>query len=97
MLQRIKLLQGIGNFSSTRASGIPLNEVTVLYGENRYGKSTLCDVFHSLATDDPSPIISRQTIPLDPTKPQKVEFGFVNAARANVVAKFENGTWGVKT
>jgi wobble nucleotide-excising tRNase len=97
MLQRIKLLQGIGNFSSTRASGIPLNEVTVIYGENRYGKSTLCDVFHSLATDDPSPIISRQTIPLDPTKPQKVEFGFVNAARANVVAKFENGTWGVKT
>jgi wobble nucleotide-excising tRNase len=96
MLQRIKLLQGIGNFSSTRPSRISLSEVTVLYGENRYGKSTLCDVFHSLATDDPSPIISRQTIPLDATKPQTVEFGFVNAARDNVVAKFENGTWGVK-
>lgn len=96
MLERIKLLQGIGNFSSTRASGITLNEVTVLYGENRYGKSTICDVFHSLATDDPSSIISRQTIPLDATRPQKVEFGFINDAGARVVSKFENGTWVVK-
>jgi wobble nucleotide-excising tRNase len=96
MLQRIKLLQGIGNFSSTRPSSITLNEVTVLYGENRYGKSTICDVFHSLATDDPSYITSRKTIPFDETKPQKVELGFVNAARANVVSRFENGTWEVK-
>jgi wobble nucleotide-excising tRNase len=96
MLERIKLLQGIGNFSSTRPSAIKLNKVTVLYGENRYGKSTICDVFHSLATDNPSYITSRQTIPLNETKPQKVELAFVNAAGANVVSTFENGSWVAK-
>ena len=95
MLQRIKLIQGVGNFSMTRASGIALNPVTVLYGENRYGKSTLCDVFHSLSIDDPSHIIFRQTIPIDATRPQKIELLFTTAGE-NVTSKYENGQWEVK-
>ena len=96
MLKRIKLIQGVGNFTQTRASGIELTDVTVVYGENRYGKSTLCDVMHSLAEDSPAHIMNRQSIPNDPTKPPKVEFMFGTAA-GNVTSTFENSQWQVKT
>ena len=96
MLKRIKLIQGIGNYTQMRASGIELTEVTVIYGENRYGKSTLCDVLHSLAVDAPELILNRKTIPNDPTKPQKVELQFSTDA-GNVVSTFENSQWQVKT
>lgn len=95
MLKRIKLIQGVGNYTQTRASGIELTDVTVVYGENRYGKSTLCDVIHSLAEDSPEFILDRKTIPNDPTKLPKVEFLFSTAA-GNVTSKFENEQWQVK-
>ena len=96
MLKRIKLIQGVGNYTQTRASNIELSDVTVVYGENRYGKSTLCDVMHSLAEDDPSFILNRQSIPNDLTKPPKVELMFGTAA-GNVISKFENNQWQVNT
>ncbi|HDM8215407.1 AAA family ATPase [Vibrio brasiliensis] len=95
MLKRIKLIQGVGNYTQTRASGIELTDVTVVYGENRYGKSTLCDVIHSLAEDSPEFILNRKTIPNDPAKPPKAEFLFSTAA-GNVTSKFENEQWQVK-
>ncbi|WP_417585679.1 AAA family ATPase [Nitrincola sp.] len=95
MLKRIKLIQGVGNYTQTRASGIELSDVTVVYGENRYGKSTFCDVMHSLAEDNPSFILNRQSIPNDLTKPPKVELMFGTAV-GNVTSKFENAEWQVK-
>jgi len=96
MLTRIKLIQGIGTFTQSRASGIELIKVTIIYGENRYGKSTLCDVMHSLAEDSPDYIMNRQSIPNDPTKPPKVELQFTTTT-GNVVSNFENGQWQVKS
>lgn len=96
MLKKIKLIQGIGNFTKTVAGGIDLGDVTVIYGENRNGKSTLCDIIHSLAEDAPDFIMHRKSIPNDPTKPPKVEFMF-GTATGNVTSKFENGQWQVKT
>jgi wobble nucleotide-excising tRNase len=96
MLKKIKLIQGVGNFTKTTAGGIDFGEVTIIYGENRNGKSTLCDVIHSLSEDEPDFIIHRKSIPNDQTKPPKVEFMFDTAA-GNVTSKFENGHWQVKT
>lgn len=96
MLKRIKLIQGVGNYIQTRASGIELVNVTVIYGENRYGKSTLCDVMHSLSENAPDYILNRQSIPNDPTKPPKVELMF-GTATGNVTSRFENGIWQVNT
>lgn len=96
MLKRIKLIQGVGNFTQARASGIELTDVTVIYGENRYGKSTLCDVMHSLAEDNPTYITNRKSIPNDPAKPTKVELMF-GTATGNVISTFENHQWQVKT
>jgi wobble nucleotide-excising tRNase len=96
MLKRIKLIQGIGTFAQTRASGIELSEVTIVYGENRYGKSTLCDVIRSLAEDSPDCIMNRQCIPSDANRPPKVELQF-EAVAGNVVSNFENGQWQIKS
>jgi wobble nucleotide-excising tRNase len=96
MLKKIKLIQGIGNFTKTIAGGIDLGDVTIIYGENRNGKSTLCDVMHSLSEDEPNVILQRKSIPSDQTKPPKVEFMFSTAA-GNATSKFENGQWQVKT
>jgi energy-coupling factor transporter ATP-binding protein EcfA2 len=96
MLKKIKLIQGVGNFTKTIAGGIDLGDVTIIYGENRNGKSTLCDVMHSLSEDEPNVILQRKSIPNDQTKPPKVEFMFSTAA-GNATSKFENGQWQVKT
>lgn len=95
MLKKIKLIQGVGNFTKTVAGGIDFGDVTVIYGENRNGKSTLCDVIHSLAEDAPDFIMHRKSIPNDQTKPPKVELMF-GTATGNVTSKFENGQWQVK-
>jgi wobble nucleotide-excising tRNase len=96
MLKKIKLIQGVGNFTKTVAGGVDFGDVTVVYGENRNGKSTLCDVMHSLSEDAPDFIMQRKSIPNDQNKPPKVEFMFGTAA-GNATSKFENGQWQVKT
>ena len=58
MLKKIKLIQGVGNFTKTVAGGIDFGDVTVIYGENRNGKSTLCDVLYSLSEDAHDYILS---------------------------------------
>lgn len=96
MLKRIKLIQGVGTFTDSRASGIELTEVTIMYGENRNGKSTLCDVMHLLAEDSADYVLSRQSIPNDANRPAKVELQFATSS-GNVVSVFENGQWQPKT
>jgi wobble nucleotide-excising tRNase len=96
MLKRIKLIQGIGTFTQSSAGGIELSNVTILFGENRYGKSTLCDVLRSLAEDLPDCILDRQCIPNDPNKPPKVELQF-ETVKGNISSNFENGQWQVKS
>lgn len=96
MLKRIKLVQGIGSYTRATAGSIELSNVNVIYGENRFGKSTLGDILHSLETNDPSLIINRKTIPNDVTNPPKVELQFETAI-GNHVAKFESGSWQTST
>lgn len=92
MLKRIKLIQGIGTFTQTRPSGIELSNVTIIYGENRYGKSTLCEIMRSLAEDQPNLIMDRQSIPSDSNKPPKVDIQF-NTSNGNILTTFEEEQW----
>ena len=94
MLKRIKLLQGIGNYTQTRGSSFELSKINVIYGENRNGKSTLCDILHSLEINNPDIILNRKAIPDDASKPPKAEFLF-ETDNGNHVALFENNAWQV--
>ncbi|WP_170968532.1 hypothetical protein [Psychromonas sp. SP041] len=48
MLRRIQKIEGIGSYHSARAGDTQFSDVNIIYGENRNGKSTLCDIFYSL-------------------------------------------------
>lgn len=95
MLKKIKLIQGIGGFTKMIAGGIDLGDVTIIYGENRNGKSTLCDIMHSLAENDTDFILNRKSIPNNQAQPPKVELMFGTQA-GNATAIFENSQWGAK-
>ncbi|WP_180961411.1 AAA family ATPase [Pseudoalteromonas sp. MelDa3] len=91
MLRRIRKIEGIGSYHSARAGGTQFSDVNIIYGENRNGKSTLCDVFYSLASNNPELIKDRRAIPKQGTaaNPMKVEFQFDNAP----ISVFANETW----
>jgi wobble nucleotide-excising tRNase len=62
MLERIQKIENVGNYSRALAGGLHLGPVTVIYGENRNGKSTLCDILYSLSLNDPQLVIDRKSI-----------------------------------
>ncbi|BCM75673.1 hypothetical protein KAM329D_44380 [Aeromonas caviae] len=91
MLRRIRKIEGIGSYHSARAGGTQFSKVNIIYGENRNGKSTLCDIFYSLASNNPELIKDRKEIPRQGTaaNAMKVEFQFDNAP----ISVFANETW----
>ena len=92
MLRRIRKIEGIGSYQSARAGGTQFSTVNIIYGENRNGKSTLCDIFFSLASNNPELIKDRKAIPRQGTaaNEMKVELQFDNAP----ICVFANETWG---
>jgi wobble nucleotide-excising tRNase len=91
MLRRILKIEGIGSYHSARAGNVQFSNVNIIYGENRNGKSTLCDIFYSLAANKPALIIDRKCIPAvgSTTNSMKVELQFDHAP----TAVFSNETW----
>lgn len=92
MLRRIRKIEGIGSYHSARAGSIQFSDVNIIYGENRNGKSTLCDIFYSLASNNPELVKDRKAIPRqgEVANAMKVEFQFDNAP----VSVFSNENWG---
>lgn len=92
MLRRIRKIEGIGSYHSARAGGIQFSDVNIIYGENRNGKSTLCDIFYSLASNNPELIKDRKAIPSPGivANAMNVEFQFDDAP----ISVFSNEAWG---
>jgi energy-coupling factor transporter ATP-binding protein EcfA2 len=94
MLKKITLIQGVGNYRKAAMGGVNFNKpVIVVYGENRNGKSTLCDVLHSLESGESSLILNRNSIPEKPEQLAKVEILFEKKDGSSFVSKFENEKW----
>jgi wobble nucleotide-excising tRNase len=87
MLERIKILQGIGLLHDTTGLAHKLERLTLLYSENGRGKTTLAAVLRSLAAADPKPILGYRTI--DGTRAPKAVLQFEGGR----TAVFENGAW----
>lgn len=93
MLERIQKIENVGNYSRALAGGLPLGPVSVIYGENRNGKSTLCDILYSLSLNDPQLVLDRKSI-IQGQEPaainQLVELKFSDRQQA---VKFRNSEW----
>jgi len=63
LIKRIRKIKGIGRF--LRVGHTEFGHLTLIYGPNCYGKSTLSDVFRSLANQNPDVLLNRQSIKRD--------------------------------
>lgn len=93
MLKRIQVLRNIGRYKDCKAGGIEFGRLTILYGRNTYGKSTLGDVFASIQMNDGNLVTGRITIPFD-GKPQFINLSLLPAnSTKEVPLIFDNGAW----
>lgn len=63
MLKRIQKLENVGRFVSASCGSVEFSELTLIFGRNSYGKSTLSEVFRSLDSGDVQLLAHRKTIP----------------------------------
>lgn len=93
MLKRIKDITKTGVFRKANGLGeFEFGKLTVFYGLNTFGKTTLKDVFHSIAKDDAQILRERQSIPDDATVQQMINMSFEDGGIEKTL-KFENGNW----
>jgi len=60
VIKRIKKIEGVGRFLNVGHT--ELGHVTLIYGPNCYGKSTLAEIFHSIGNNAPEVLLKRQSI-----------------------------------
>lgn len=86
MIEKILKIKGIGLLHDGVPRAKNFSKITVIYGENARGKSTLATIFSSLAQNDPSIIGVRET--LDGTQDPEVDLR-INGS--NYI--YKGGTW----
>lgn len=93
MLKRIQALRNIGRFKNCKSGCLEFGRLTILYGRNTYGKSTLGDVFASIQKNDSALVTGRMTIPHD-GHPQHISLSLLppNSTK-EVPLTFDNGAW----
>lgn len=93
MLKRISTIKNIGTYKDCNSSKSQFEKLTLVYGRNTYGKSTLGDIFSSLKTGETETLTARKSIPVDGS-PQKVELKFLDAeCKKEVSADFTKDDW----
>ena len=89
MINHFQLLRNIGLFDSVSAGAqLPLAKLTVIYGENARGKTTLAAILRSLATGEGTALIERQR--LGAAHPVHVVIG---GATGTAPIMFQQGAW----
>jgi hypothetical protein len=63
MIRRFTQIAGVGAYTACRPPQVQFEPMSLLYGENCYGKSTLCDILRSLAENNPDYITQRASVP----------------------------------
>lgn len=87
VIERIIRIQNLGRFVNYQARGdVTMRKLTLVYGENGRGKTTLCALFRSLMTGHTPPLQARQTL------------GQTNQPAAEIMAngrnlRVQNGSW----
>lgn len=95
MLKRIIEIKNVGAFSDMKASQVEFFKLTLLYGQNCYGKSTLVDVLKSLRDKNATLLNDRKTLPNQLSQIRvQLNFEFGNERGDSI---FSGNDWQVKT
>jgi wobble nucleotide-excising tRNase len=90
-LRKFVSIQNIGRFHNSAASGdVELKKLTLVYGENGRGKTTLCAILRSMQSGEAAHIMGRQTLGAS-SQPST----HVLLHGASSQTKFQNGGWTV--
>lgn len=87
MLERIHKITSVGLFNDIRPVSIPFKKISLIYGDNGRGKSTLASIMRSYTHSTPSVLLSRKTF--NSTSDQYIDLQFSQGNRV----KFENNQW----
>lgn len=90
-IKSIKKISRVGVFCNCQEGSKRFEKLTILYGFNTHGKSTLCDILNSLSKNDSTIVESRATIPRT-NSTQFVEISYQDEGNERSVY-FRNGAW----
>lgn len=94
MLKRIQEIKSVGCFYDTDARSVQFEHLTFIYGENCYGKSTLCDIFLSLSENNSLHIVNRKSLPDHRNQQQKIQLNLsVPGQKKEFPVIFSRGAW----
>ena len=89
MLKRIKSIKNVGTLVNVHAPKCELRKISIIYGGNSYGKSTLCDILSSLKNNDNTFVEKRKTV--NSINSPQIEFSFSGTNELPVA--YKNGVW----
>jgi len=88
VINHFLLLRNVGQFDNVNGRSNPLHQVTLVFGENGGGKTTLSAILRSLSTGDSVPIEERRR--LGATNSPHV---IIDASGGTQSAIYEQGAW----
>ncbi|MDD5638568.1 MAG: AAA family ATPase [Candidatus Pacebacteria bacterium] len=91
MFKRIKTIKNVGRF--IKCPNIQLGNIVLVYGPNCYGKSTLSDIFRSLDTRNPTPILKRKSIGQNTLAPEISLTFIADQSTTENEITFTNNLW----
>lgn len=85
-VEKIIKVENVGRFTRLKAKGdVQFRRLTILYGQNGHGKTTLAGIIRSLQTGDPAYVAERARLGSGPP--------FIELRTDGVTAKYESGKW----
>lgn len=93
MLKRISTIKNVGSFKDCNGRQAQFDKITLIYGRNTYGKTTLGSILSSLKCNNPEIVLARRSIPLD-NSPLEIDLSFENPAGGReLAASYRNDRW----
>jgi wobble nucleotide-excising tRNase len=89
MIEKIIKITNVGRFinCNSKNNDLTFRKITLIFGYNTYGKSTLTAIFRSLKENDTKYILGRKTF--KSATSQEIEILFQN----NSISRFPNNSW----
>jgi wobble nucleotide-excising tRNase len=91
MLKRISKITAVVPFRDCSAGSVELRQVSLLFGHNSQGKSTLCEILRSLEAEDSTQVRIRESIPR--TIAQHIKITMAEDGKAEVPLEFKDAAW----